>query len=71
MPVMTVKEHVDLIIRCSNLETTIASLIMARENDGKIIDSLVRKNLELENQHNFDTMMLIKNPLNQLKEYKA
>lgn len=70
-PVMTPNEYAEHILYVSKLETTIASLLMARERDEKVINTLVRRNQELEEQHENDTRMWVNNPLNATKEYKA
>jgi hypothetical protein len=53
------------------LETTVASLLKANDEMDKIINSLVRKNMQLEDQEIATTIALIRNPLNSRKEYKA
>jgi hypothetical protein len=53
------------------LETTVASLLKANDEMDKIINALVRKNMQLENQEIATTIALIRNPLNSRKEYKA
>jgi hypothetical protein len=53
------------------LETTVASLLKANDEMDKVINALVRKNMQLENQELATTIALIRNPLNSRKEYQA
>lgn len=71
LPVMTNLEYALHIGYVEELEIKVVALLKVIQRDEAIIAAFANKNLELESQHDWDTRMMVNNPLNRTKEVKA